>query len=368
MGYIEINNLVKEFGELRAVDEVSFSAKRGEFVTLLGPSGCGKTTTLRSIAGLETPTSGSIKIAGEDVTDEPAYNRDIGMVFQDYALFPHKTVGENVGFPLKMQGVPKSEREERISEILDLVKLPNTKNRSTEELSGGQQQRVALARALIYEPDVLLMDEPLSSLDRKLRQQLRIEIERIQDETGITTIYVTHDQLEAFSLSDKIFVLKDGNIEQKGTPPNIYENPTSSFVGDFIGDSSKLTGEIVNKNGTIFLNISPDIELKLQKEEGIDEGNEIDILLRSEKMSLSKVNNKNSNSIKCNIKSVNYLGEKTVAYCEISDGSEIVVSEEGYSLAKKFDKHDKAYINISPGEVIILRDGRTETKSGKVIS
>jgi len=221
MTHVEVQSITKRFGEVLAVDDVSFSVEEGEFVTLLGPSGCGKTTTLRMIAGLESPSEGTIHIDGADVTSQPPYERDIGMVFQDYALFPHKTVGENVGFPLKMRGVPQAERRERVAEALELVRLPGTIDRDTDQLSGGQQQRVALARAIVYEPDVLLMDEPLSALDRVLRQQMRVELKRLQQEVGITTIYVTHDQMEAFSLSDRVFVLEDGELAQEGAPRHL---------------------------------------------------------------------------------------------------------------------------------------------------
>jgi spermidine/putrescine transport system ATP-binding protein len=239
----------KNFGSIRAVDNLSFEVKEGEFFSLLGPSGCGKTTTLRNIAGFDSPTSGSVVIDGEIVNDVPAYERDVGMVFQGYALFPHKSVGENVGFGLKMEGVDKETREKRVAEALELVDLPGMEERSPSELSGGQQQRVALARALVIEPSVLLLDEPLSDLDLKLRQHMREELKRIQEETGITTIYVTHDQKEALSMSDRVLLMRGGQDEQIDTPYELYNEPNSEFVADFIGEANILSGEVKGVDG-----------------------------------------------------------------------------------------------------------------------
>lgn len=241
---IEVTDLIKEYGSVRAVDGVSFSVSEGEFFAILGPSGCGKTTTLRMIAGFERPTSGSISIDDEEVSDIPPYHRDTGMVFQGYALFPHKTVGENVGFGLKMQGVPATERGDRVAEMLSLVDLEGFEDRAPGELSGGQKQRVALARALVIEPSVLLLDEPLSNLDRKLRKQMRIELKRIQEEVGVTTLYVTHDQEEALSMSDRVLIMSpDGTVNQVDPPDRIYNRPKSKFTADFVGETNLLTGE-----------------------------------------------------------------------------------------------------------------------------
>jgi len=248
---VELEGLVKKYGSLTAVNGVSIQVREGEVFSLLGPSGCGKTTTLRSIAGFENPTDGAVYIDGRDVVGVPSYDRDTGMVFQGYALFPHKTVGENIEFGLRMEGVPEQEREESVAEVLELVDLPGTQDRSPEELSGGQQQRVALARALVIEPSVLLLDEPLANLDLNLRNQMRIELGRIQEELDITTIYVTHDQEEALSLSDRIAVMNDGEIEQIGSPVEIYNNPNNEFVADFIGEANLFDGRLVGRqNGT----------------------------------------------------------------------------------------------------------------------
>ena len=239
--FVVLEDVVKVFparggsGEVVAVDHVDIEIQRGELVTLLGPSGCGKTTTLRLIAGFEFPTQGTISLDGKVINDEPPHKRDMSMVFQSYAIFPHLSVYENMAYGLKVQRLPRDEVRERVAKAMDLVELTGLENRAPNQLSGGQQQRVALARALVMEPKVLLMDEPLSNLDAKLREQMRTEIRRIQKRLGITSVYVTHDQVEAMTLSDRIVVMHEGKIEQIGPPTEIYRKPRTRFVADFIG-------------------------------------------------------------------------------------------------------------------------------------
>lgn len=228
-----------------AVDNVSLEIGDGELITLLGPSGCGKTTTLRMIAGFEAPTSGRIFVGSNDVTDQPPNQRDSAMVFQNYAIFPHLTVQDNVGFGLSLRKMSKAEVAQRVDSILELVGLAGKGKRMPDQLSGGQQQRVALARAIVNEPSVLLFDEPLSNLDAKLREQMRLEIRRIQQHLGITAIYVTHDQTEAMAISDRVVVMNEGRIEQVGTPLEIYNRPKSSFVADFIGQVNFIDSEVL---------------------------------------------------------------------------------------------------------------------------
>jgi putative spermidine/putrescine transport system ATP-binding protein len=237
-----LRSMRKSFGGAVAVDGVDLEVKRGEFLTLLGPSGSGKTTTLRMVAGFMSPSGGSIEIDGRDMTRVPPYRRDVGMVFQNYALFPHMTAAQNVAFPLRMRGRPKTEIERRVADALSLVKLGDLGGRYPRQLSGGQQQRIALARAVVFEPRLLLMDEPLGALDRKLRKSLQLEIIHVSRQLGATVLYVTHDQEEALMMSDRIAIFSAGRIEQLGTGDDLYDRPASLFVADFIGESNILRG------------------------------------------------------------------------------------------------------------------------------
>ncbi len=239
---IRLTDLSKHFRDVRAVDRVSLDIRTGEFFSMLGPSGCGKTTTLRMIGGFELPTAGRIELRGRDVTMAPPDKRPVNMVFQNYALFPHLDVAGNIAFGLQRKNVDKGQIKRRVSEALDLVHLAGYDRRKPNQLSGGQQQRVALARALVNRPDVLLLDEPLGALDLKLRKALQIELKRVQSEVGITFVYVTHDQEEALTMSDRIAVMHGGKVEQLGTPEELYERPRTRFVADFIGTSNLLTG------------------------------------------------------------------------------------------------------------------------------
>ncbi|HAL17113.1 MAG TPA: polyamine ABC transporter ATP-binding protein [Anaerolineaceae bacterium] len=252
--YLLLKNISKIFpprggvGEVTAVNQVSLEIEKGELVTLLGPSGCGKTTTLRMIAGFEFPTTGQIILDGEEINEQPPHKRDMSMVFQSYAIFPHLNVFENIAYGLNVRRLPRPEINERVNRVLDLVHLNGYGDRAPNQLSGGQQQRVALARALVMEPKVLLMDEPLSNLDAKLREEMRTEIRRIQKTLNITSVYVTHDQIEAMTLSDKIVVMNEGIIEQIGTPTEIYRYPKSRFVAGFIGRANFIGGKVLNQN------------------------------------------------------------------------------------------------------------------------
>jgi ABC-type Fe3+/spermidine/putrescine transport system ATPase subunit len=285
------------------------------------------------------------------------------MVFQHYALFPHKTVGENVGFPLKMRGVSKEERRNRVAETLDMVRLPGTMDRSPTELSGGQQQRVALARALVFEPDVLLMDEPLSALDRVLRQQMRVELERIQDEVGITTIYVTHDQMEAFSLSDRVVVLDEGELSQVGTPIEIYENPQSEFVGEFIGTSTKLAGSVTDRSdGRVSLQTESGVELQASQSD-VGRGDPATAFLRAEKLGISKMPTGAANELPATVKTVNYLGEKTVFYCELGTGEEVTVAEHGFTNVDEYAAGDEVYVTVPADELLLVEAESSEAPS-----
>jgi spermidine/putrescine transport system ATP-binding protein len=246
---VRLEHVTKIFDEVPAVDDLNLEIYEGEFFSLLGPSGCGKTTSLRMLGGFEEPTSGRILLGGRDVTYLAPYHRDVNTVFQSYALFPHLDVYENVAFGLRRQHLEKSELRRRVGAILEIVDLPNLERRRTAQLSGGQQQRVALARALVNEPTLLLLDEPMSALDAKLRHQMQIELKRIQTQVGITFLYVTHDQEEAMTMSDRIVVMRQGKIEGIGPPKDVYDNPSTEFVATFLGASNLLKGDIAHVNG-----------------------------------------------------------------------------------------------------------------------
>jgi iron(III) transport system ATP-binding protein len=254
-GYVEVQSLVKWFGNDRAVDDVSFDAPKGKFITLLGPSGCGKTTTLMSIAGLHRIDAGQIRVGGVTYTSPSEgiflapEKRDIGMVFQSYAIWPHMSVAQNVAYPLEIRGIERGKIDSRVADVLRLVGLGQMAGKLATQLSGGQQQRAALARAIVSQPRLLLFDEPLSNLDLKLREQMRVELKRIQSEVGITSIYVTHDQVEALVMSDEIIVMSKGRIQQKGGPHEIYSRPVNAYVSNFIGVANLLKGHVVAVNG-----------------------------------------------------------------------------------------------------------------------
>jgi len=254
MAEVELDSVRREYGATTALDGVTLDISEGEFFTLVGPSGCGKTTTLRTIAGLEEPTSGSVRIGGASMDGVPPEERDVGVVFQNYALFPHMSVGENVAYGLRFSDPPNGKgRDERVAELLELVDLAGFADRDPDELSGGQQQRVALARALAPGPRILLLDEPMSALDARLRQQLRRQVKSIQKELDVTTVYVTHDQEEALAVSDRVAVMHDGRVEQVGTPQNVYREPETEFVASFIGENNRFDGEVVGREGGVAL-------------------------------------------------------------------------------------------------------------------
>lgn len=277
---VEMNDIRKDFTNLTAVNDINLSINQGEFFSLIGPSGCGKTTTLRMISGFETPTTGDLFLNGQNVKGKPPNDRNTNLVFQHLSLFPHMSVKENVSYGLKKDDINKPVQNEKVSEYLDLVDLEGFEDRDPGELSGGQQQRVALARALINEPDLLLLDEPLSSLDRKLRKQMEVELRKIHQRTEGSFFYVTHDQEVAMTLSDRIAVMNGGNIEQVGPPEQIYREPANAFVADFIGDTNLFTGELTERNGQTILEIH-DIEIKMLRTPDSDTST-VDVSIRPE--------------------------------------------------------------------------------------
>ncbi|MFL5673207.1 MAG: ABC transporter ATP-binding protein [Chloroflexota bacterium] len=311
---VQLESVVKRYGDVVAVDGIDLEVRDGEFFSMLGPSGSGKTTTLRMIAGFETPTAGRVLLHGADVTKTPPFDRDVNTVFQDYALFPHMTVGDNVAYGLMVRKVPKAERVTRVTEALRMVRLPGYEARKPAQLSGGQRQRVALARSLVNRPRVLLLDEPLGALDLKLREEMQIELKAIQQEVGITFIYVTHDQEEALTMSDRLAVFNDGRIEQVGAPAEVYERPATRFVAGFVGTSNLLTGSvaeaIVGRAGTF--TVRPE-KIRIADPSASVEADE--------------------NTALGHIRDVVYLGPDTRFIVALEAGSELVVTRQNLATS-----------------------------------
>jgi putative spermidine/putrescine transport system ATP-binding protein len=325
MAFLELTGVQKRFGSTIAVQDFNLAAERGEFVSFLGPSGCGKTTTLRMIAGFEMPSSGSILIDGRDVTQRPPNKRNVGMVFQSYALFPNMTVADNIGFGLRVRKRPKDQIRKRVVELLDLINLPDKGGRYPYQLSGGQQQRIALARALASEPEVLLLDEPLSALDAKIRVALRKEIRSIQRQLGITTVYVTHDQEEALSLSDRVVVMSEGRIEQIGAPADIYNFPATPFVASFVGTLNLLPATIVDAS-TGRLAVEGQ-EVRAAKPVTASASQKVTIALRPESVEVGESGG--SNRLTGKIEDVSFLGSIVRTRMQVGEG--VTVSFDAFN-------------------------------------
>lgn len=353
---IRVQNLTKRFGDQVAVDNISFEVAEGEFVTLLGPSGSGKTTTLMMVAGFEAPSSGSIELHGRDVVNVPAKHRDLGIVFQAYSLFPHMNVLENVAFPLRMRNVGRKERLMRAQEMLERVGLDSLAHRHPKQLSGGQQQRVALARALVFEPAALLFDEPLGALDKKLREQLQIEIKSIQKSLGISAIFVTHDQSEAMMLSDRIAVMSNSKIEQIDTPSALYNRPSSTFVATFLGETNLLSGTVLSRDNT---------EVVAELTEGIRcvatvpdssalNGNECAISVRPERLTIAQSANGMPNSFEATLVSRTFLGS-VHRFIFKKGATEFVVTAPDGSAVPNLSPGDMAYLGWQPHDANLIR-------------
>ena len=317
MSFLELTGIQKHFGPVVAVEDFNLATEKGEFVSFLGPSGCGKTTTLRMIAGFEIPTAGTIRLDGGDITNRPPNRRNVGMVFQSYALFPNMNVADNVGFGLKVRKRPSDQIRKRVGELLELVHLGKMGPRYPYQLSGGQQQRVALARALAFEPEVLLLDEPLSALDAKIRVSLRQEIRAIQRQLGITTVYVTHDQEEALSLSDRIVVMSEGRIEQIGTPFEVYNFPTTGFVASFVGTLNVLPAAVVDA-GAGRLSVGGQ-EFRISRPVEARAGDTISLALRPEMVTLG-TGPDGSNVLRGTVADVSFLGSIVRMRIRIAEG------------------------------------------------
>jgi spermidine/putrescine ABC transporter ATP-binding subunit len=344
---IEVRNLVKRFRHITAVDHVNLKVKKGDLMTLLGPSGCGKTTLLRCITGHLQPDEGRIFIDGGDVTIVPTHKRELGMVFQAFALFPHMTAYENTEFPLKIRGYPKGEIRERVEEAIEMVRLKGWENQYPRQLSGGQQQRIGLARALVYRPKILLMDEPLSNLDAKLREQMRFEIKDLQAQLNITTIYVTHDQEEALALSNSIAIMNEGKIHQVGTPKEIYEEPRTRFVADFIGLANFIKGILrdFDSSGRAVISCEGIGQLIVPLSHDLRKGAEVLVFVRPNDIQLLDPDDERAgdNAVDGVIEKATYLGEKVDYRIRASNKLEMRVQVGGMT---KFTRGDKVKVHL----------------------
>lgn len=348
---VELRNFSKSYGDKTVIENINLSVYEGEFLTLLGSSGCGKTTILRSISGLDKPTKGKVYIDGDDVTELEPPQRQVNTIFQNYALFPLMTIEDNVAFGLKMKNVPKDEIKERVAKMMELVHLEGYEKRKPKELSGGEQQRVSIIRGLINNPKVLLLDEPLSALDLKLRKKMHIELKQLQKKLGITFIYVTHDQDEALSMSDRIVLLKDGKIEQIGSPVDMYEKPNSLYVADFIGEINKFTGEIVSETPEKFkVKINDELELSILDNKKIKVGDKIHVIVRPENIKISTTERK-TNCLKGVISEQIYDGSFTKVMIKVDKQIYKAIISGNDKLYKK---GDEVYIYWTIEDAIIL--------------
>jgi spermidine/putrescine transport system ATP-binding protein len=337
---VELRDVVKRFGAVTAVNHVTLQIKDGEFFSLLGPSGCGKTTTLRMIAGFELPTSGDILIGNEVQGYLPAYKRPVNTVFQNYALFPHLTVAQNVAFGLEMKKIDKSSIKQRVQEALDLVHLSDMGYRKPKQLSGGQQQRVALARALVNHPKVLLLDEPLGALDLKLRKAMQVELKALQIRVGITFIYVTHDQEEALTMSDRIGVMDQGKLLQVGSPHEVYETPSTRFVSDFIGETNYLDGHVVQvQKEWVEVFIDPNLKVRSSYNQEIHPGCQASVAIRPEKLSLNQEALPDHNQIEGIVQEVIYTGSATTYLVALDNGAILTARQQNSTAISQRQAH-----------------------------
>jgi putative spermidine/putrescine transport system ATP-binding protein/spermidine/putrescine transport system ATP-binding protein len=349
---LELQNVTKRFGAVTAVDGISLAVTQHEFFALLGPSGSGKTTMLRLIAGLEAPDEGKVLINGQDVTALPPYARGVGMVFQNFLLFPHKTVAENVIFPLRMQGASKADQAERLKWALDLLRLQGLGDRYPHQLSGGQQQRVALARGLISRPALLLLDEPLANLDRELRKEMEVEVRRYQVELGIPFIYVTHNQEEALTMSDRIAVMNWGQFEQVAPKLEVYTHPTSRFVAGFVGHSNQMSGTLSSNNGVSRISWNG-ADVQVMRPDGVVDGAPVDCFVKCEKMRLSRPGEpgpaEHHNRLPGVLRDIIFKGSTADYLVALDNGAELMVSETSEVMTLQRDQRVEVIWPVAAG-------------------
>jgi spermidine/putrescine transport system ATP-binding protein len=359
-GQVEIKNLSKTFGDVVAVDDVSFGMPSGEFFSMLGPSGCGKTTTLRMIAGFEAPDSGRIVLDGVDMQHTPAHKRPVNTVFQSYMIFPHLNVYDNVAFGLRRQHCSKPEVKRRVGEALDLVQLGNLAARKQSQLSGGQQQRVALARALVLSPAVLLLDEPLGALDAKLRRQLQIELKTLQQQVGITFVYVTHDQEEALTMSDRIAVMNNGRVEQVASPREVYEEPATEFVADFLGVSNLIYAEVEgHEHDACRLRVGDFILYARAGDR--DASGKVKCVVRPERIRLEPYESSGENHVPGIVERLVYLGSSTKVIVHLATGQTLQSVSQNDGVAQIYSQGTPVQVHL-PGDALrILRSGAAES-------
>ncbi|MEP1209105.1 MAG: ABC transporter ATP-binding protein [Rhizobiaceae bacterium] len=355
--FIEFRNVTKRYGAVTAVDDLSLSIYEREFFALLGPSGCGKTTLMRMLAGFEEVTEGAVFLGGEDLSSTPPYRRPVNMMFQSYALFPHMNVEKNIGFGLKQEGMPKGEIADRVTEMLTLVKMQDFARRKPDQLSGGQRQRVALARSLAKQPKLLLLDEPLGALDRKLREETQFELVDLQEKLGITFMIVTHDQEEAMTVADRIAVMQQGKIVQVDPPAHMYERPNNRYVADFLGNINLVSAKVEKASkGVVTLATPMGDALKVNHTGSIASGDDVWLATRPEKLSISLEKPKTSNRLAATVWDIAYLGDLTIYKVKLDTGEFAKVSVLNRTLSETRDItwEDRVWVSFEPDAALIL--------------
>lgn len=358
---LKTRDLRKTYGSVVALDSADIDLREGEFLTLLGPSGSGKSTLLWAVAGLNDPDRGQIWIDGKESTHLPPFKRGIGMVFQNYALFPHMTIGQNISFPLEMHGMNKTDREAATRRVLDMVKLGHVIDRFPKELSGGQQQRIALARAFVYEPSIILMDEPLGALDKKLRDHLQLEIKHLHEQLGVTIMYVTHDQEEAMVMSDRICLMNDARVEQIGSPEELYFRPVSVFAADFLGESNLIDGVLKGgENGNAVVDLGGSAPVHAVANDGLATGDKVKVMTRPEAIKILGDGETRTNEITGKVREVIVGGGATKLYVDIDGGANMQVTQLTRIASQRLDQGASVRLGWDPEATVVLRHEELE--------